>query len=124
MGSFTRLSGKIKSFILPTAAQMTNKSKTLIDLNTSDEKTLISELRISSRLAKRILALRPYQSVDQLSHVWGIEPKILARIRTLVMVQSAETNLPPEKETSHPANINEGESLSAEAVDLPGQITK
>lgn len=95
----------------------------LIDLNTSDEKTLINELKISSRLAKRILALRPYQSVDQLSHVWGIEPEILARIRTLVTVHSAEENLLPEKEATHSAIVDESESRSSEAANLPDQPT-
>jgi len=98
---------------------MTNKPKMLIDLNTSDEKTLINELRIPSRLAKRILAFRPYQSVDQLSQVWGIDPEILARIRTLVTVQSVQAVSPTEKDANHAASLSEGDHLSTEAGNLP-----
>ncbi len=66
---------------------MTNKVKSTIDLNTVDENSLIKKLNISARLAKRILAQRPYQSVDELKKVWGIDPQTLERILPLVSVK-------------------------------------
>jgi YYY domain-containing protein len=70
------------------ASKMTKKVYTPIDLNTIDESTFVKKLKISPRLAKRIIALRPYQSVDQLNRVWGIDSETLTRILPLVSVKS------------------------------------
>ena len=70
---------------------MTNKSMSTIDLNTTDENVLVKKLKISNRLAKRIIALRPYQSVEQLNKIWGIDPVVLQRIMPLVSVTQDET---------------------------------
>ena len=69
---------------------MTNKTISTIDLNTADEDVLVKKLHISSRLAKRIISLRPYQSVEQLNKIWGIDPAILQRITPLVSVAQQE----------------------------------
>nr|MBP7688167.1 helix-hairpin-helix domain-containing protein [Thermoflexales bacterium] len=69
---------------------MIQKTQSTVDLNTADEPVLVKKLRISPRLAKRIIALRPYQSVDQLSKIWGIEPEVLQRILPLVSVAQPE----------------------------------
>jgi YYY domain-containing protein len=65
---------------------MTNKSNSTIDLNTADEELLVKKLKISRRLAARIISLRPYQSVEQLNKLWGIDPEVLQRIIPLVSV--------------------------------------
>ncbi len=67
---------------------MKTTKHTLIDINTADEKLLVSELKISPRLAKRIIAFRPYKSIDQLNQVWGIDPATLERLQTLICVAS------------------------------------
>ena len=69
---------------------MTNKTISTIDLNTTDEDVLVKKLQISSRLAKRIISLRPYQSVEELNKVWGMDPAILQRIMPLVRVSQDE----------------------------------
>ena len=50
---------------------MGTKIQPLININTADEVQLSSKLKISQRLAKRIIAFRPYSSIDQLNQVWG-----------------------------------------------------
>jgi YYY domain-containing protein len=72
---------------------MTDKTVSLTDLNTADEKELVRKLQVSPRLARRIITLRPYESVEQLNKVWGLEPSVLQR------VQSPGKELPSEKST-------------------------
>ena len=69
---------------------MTNKTISLTDLNTADEDVLAQKLQVSIRIARRIITLRPYQTVDQLNKVWGIEPAVLQRIISLVSVSQHE----------------------------------
>ncbi len=69
---------------------MTRKVISTIDLNTVDEDVLVKKLKISRRLADRIIALRPYQSVKQLKSVWGIDPAVLQRILPLVSISQPE----------------------------------
>ncbi len=63
---------------------MNHKTISLNDLNTADENFLAQKLQISTRLVKRIIALRPYLTVEQLNKVWGIESAVLQRIVSLV----------------------------------------
>ncbi|HVN52770.1 MAG TPA: DUF2298 domain-containing protein, partial [Anaerolineaceae bacterium] len=65
---------------------MPNKALPKIDLNTVDESVLVKRFNLSPRLAKRIIALRPYQSVDQLTRVWGIDPETLQQMLPQVTV--------------------------------------
>lgn len=67
---------------------MATKSPSLIDINTADEKLLISRLKINPRLSKRIIALRPFQSIEQLNQVWGIDEATLKRIVPLIKFES------------------------------------
>ncbi|MDO9300167.1 MAG: DUF2298 domain-containing protein, partial [Anaerolineales bacterium] len=69
---------------------MTHKTISLTDLNTADEVFLSQKLQVSVRVAKRIITLRPYQTVDQLNKVWGIDPAELQRIVSLVSVSEHE----------------------------------
>ncbi|PKO13038.1 MAG: hypothetical protein CVU39_21105 [Chloroflexi bacterium HGW-Chloroflexi-10] len=52
---------------------MNRNPKTLYAINTLNEKELIEAFNLSPRLAKRIMALRPYTSPEQLDQVWGID---------------------------------------------------
>jgi hypothetical protein len=78
---------------------MTNKTISLTDLNTADEDVLVQKLNISSRVAKRIITLRPYETVEQLNKVWGIDPAVLQRIVSLVgdIKHKTAPNLATEK---------------------------
>ncbi|HDY68299.1 MAG TPA: helix-hairpin-helix domain-containing protein [Candidatus Scalindua sp.] len=53
----------------------------LLDLNTATEKELQTIKGIGSVLATRIIAGRPYKTVDDLIKVKGIGPKKLEKIR-------------------------------------------
>jgi len=90
---------------------MTKKDPTPLDLNQADEKTLIQRLNISPRLARRILALRPYQSVDDLNKLWGIDPETLQQLLSSVTFQRAAPPIPPAPEKPSPP-----------APALPGDI--
>ena len=74
---------------------MTKKPTLRMDLNSADEAELVQKLNISARLARRIIALRPYRSVDDLSRVWGLEEDIRARISPFFTVEAAP--LTPEE---------------------------
>ena len=58
----------------------------LLDLNTASQEELISINGIGPILAERIIAGRPYRTVDDLLKVKGIGPKKLERIRAYVVV--------------------------------------
>ena len=59
----------------------------LLDLNTATEKELQSIKGIGPVLAARIIAGRPYKSVDDLLKVKGISPKKLEKIRPYFVVR-------------------------------------
>ena len=58
----------------------------LVNLNTASEKELQSIKGIGPVLAERIIAGRPYRTVDDLLKVKGIGPKILETIRPYLVV--------------------------------------
>jgi len=57
-----------------------------LDLNTATERELQSIRGIGPVLAERIIAGRPYKTVDDLLKVKGIGPKKLEKIRPYFMV--------------------------------------
>lgn len=97
---------------------MTKKPSPPIDLNSAGEKELVKKLNISTRLAKRIIALRPYQSVDQLKMVWGIDPEVLQRILPVVTVLHKE-EITPELSTDEIPNPVEKPVLPKGAEQKP-----
>jgi len=58
----------------------------LLDLNTASEKELRSIKGIGPILAERIIAGRPYKTVDDLLKVKGIGPKRLEKFRPYFVV--------------------------------------
>ena len=60
--------------------------KSLLDLNTATEKELQSIKGIGPVLAKKIIANRPYGTVDDLRKVKGIGPDKLASIRPYFVI--------------------------------------
>jgi DNA uptake protein ComE-like DNA-binding protein len=81
---------------------MISKPHATINLNTVEEKVLVQKLAISARLAKRIIDLRPYHSIDQLNKVWGIDQETLQRILPLVSVKQEATSIPPPQPEEEP----------------------
>jgi YYY domain-containing protein len=75
---------------------MQNKRLVQYDINSIDEKTLIVKLKLTPRLAKRILALRPFTSVDQISQVWGIDQTTIERLTPLLSIGEMQESAVPE----------------------------
>lgn len=71
------------SLILGGTASYAQAKKTLIDLNSASEKELESIKGIGPALAKKIVAGRPYKSVDDLSKA-GIPAKTIEAMKPLV----------------------------------------
>jgi competence ComEA-like helix-hairpin-helix protein len=69
-----------------------NSSQGSHDLNTATEKELQSIKGIGPVLAERIIAGRPYKTVDDLLKVKGIGPKTLEKIRPYVVVSKEQKN--------------------------------
>jgi YYY domain-containing protein len=97
---------------------MAKKTSSPIDLNSAGENELVKKLNISGRQAKRIIALRPYQSVNQLNMVWGIDPEVVQRILPLVTVLHKEEII-PELPAEEKPNPTEMPSLPEMALQKP-----
>lgn len=68
-----------------------------IDLNTASQEDLERLKGIKSKLAQRIVEQRPYKSIDDLSRVSGIGPKLLEKLRPHITVEpAANTEKPAE----------------------------
>ncbi len=65
----------------------------LVDLNTASNRQLQNVPGIGVQLAARIVAGRPYRSVDDLLRVSGIGPKLLFKLRPHVIVTGAVSNV-------------------------------
>jgi len=110
---------------------MGSEKESLININSSDEKLLVSALKISQRLAKRIIAFRPFQSTSQLEQVWGIDPQTLNRILPLVTTGAeSSTTVEPtpapvkvEEETTELSDLSPFE-LSLAAPRKPKRLPK
>jgi len=73
---------------LQSQVKKTKSSDGLFDLNTASKEELMSINGIGPILAERIIARRPYETVDGLIKVKGIGPKKLEKIRPHVTVAS------------------------------------
>jgi len=70
------------------------------------------------------MALRPYQSVDQLSKIWGVDPAVLQRIVPLVSVDQpavgfdlqSEARLVPPHSPSQPNEAASSPQVSAPSI--------
>jgi hypothetical protein len=69
---------------------MTSQSPPALDLNSTDVDTLVRQLQISPRLARRIVAMRPFYSVTDLYKVWGLDAPTYARLASRVTVSTPQ----------------------------------
>ncbi|CAG0973141.1 hypothetical protein ANAEL_01292 [Anaerolineales bacterium] len=94
---------------------MTDKTVSLTDLNTADEEALVQKLQVSPRLARRIISLRPYKSVDELNKVWGLDPAVLQRVLS-------SPGEPPLEKTSAPSRETRSPEMEEEPISPPEKI--
>lgn len=73
---------------------MPSSRLTKIDLNQAGEARLAQALKISPRLAQRIITMRPYNTPEDLKRVWGLDA---ATLETLIALLSEDA---PEGEKS------------------------
>ena len=119
------------SLILGGTASYGQAKKTLIDLNSASEKELESIKGIGPALAKKIVAGRPYKSVDDLSKA-GIPAKTIEALKPLVKAGAsapAAAAAPPAKapakqkaaKASASAPATAAQKTTAPAVKTPAK---
>lgn len=89
----------------------------ILDLNTASGKDLEALKGVGPATAKKIIAARPYRSVDELSKA-GLSAKVVAELRPFVTVAAAPAAVaaPPVVPAAHPATPRA--SAPAGPVDL------
>ena len=68
----------------PTTASVAPLISGRLNLNSATQEQLEALPKIGPALAKRLLAARPYRSLDDLDRVKGVGPKLLATLAPLV----------------------------------------
>src|SRR5512133_2469965 len=92
---------------------MARPTKSPVDLNSASEADLIRQLKITPRLAKRVILMRPYARVEDLGKVWGMDADTLSRILPLVVLPSNGEHSPglepssPDSVTPPPQPISD-----------------
>lgn len=92
-----------------------------VDINRASTEALIALPGIGPALAQRIVADRPYASVDDLARVRGISPEMVERLRSMLTVSAVETEPkgmgePSPSEPESPVKGEEGITRSVEGV--------
>jgi len=103
---------------------MDSDNHPLIDINQADEEALTQLRGVGSRLARRIIAERPFETVDDLRRVRGISEKDVERLRPNLSI-STQTSQPSEEqdaETSPDLEDAEAQAVmtsSEEIIESP-----
>ncbi len=96
---------------------MSEEIQLTIDLNTADAETLTQIAGIGPALAERIIAARPFKSLEDLRRVSGIGPSFLEQLRPHVSLPSAQTVV---GETGLLEDFAPGEELAASEEERRG----
>lgn len=73
----------------PSREAIAERSTAIINVNTASVDQLMTLPRVNENLAHRIVAARPYATVDDLRRVSGIGPKTLEGMRPRVVMDAA-----------------------------------
>jgi len=92
---------------------MDSDNHPLININQADEEALTQLRGVGSRLARRIIAERPFEAIDDLRRVRGISEKDVERLRPYLSI-STEAHQPAEEQDA--GMIPENEDAEAQAV--------
>jgi competence protein ComEA len=87
----------------------------LVDLNLASQKDLEALKGVGPATAKKIIAARPYASIDQLSKA-GLSPKLVSSLRRLVTVS------PAPAATAAPATTAKAKTTSSKGAPAAGSI--
>jgi ribosomal protein S13 len=109
---------------------MSDERELYVDPNTADQVSLMQLPGIGRGLARRIVAARPFESVEDLRNVVGLGEETLARIRPYLQIGDAESESSEIGGTrgSHSAELGEetGQGLDLGMADIrndAGQAT-
>ncbi len=96
-------------------------AKVSVDLNSSSEAELETLPGVGSVTAKKIVAGRPYRSVDELSRI-GLSPKAIDGLKPMVKVSSASAPraVAPSSRGAASAKVDLNSASDAELEALPG----
>jgi competence protein ComEA len=123
------------AMVLHTPVVYAQTEKALLDLNTASEKELVALKGVGPATAKKIIANRPYKSVDELSKA-GISDKTIKSLKPFVTVGSAppaatpsaaaektlkKVSQPPEKTAAAEKAKTSTEKVKSSAKLAPGQ---
>jgi competence protein ComEA len=96
------------------------KSKTvesdLVDINTADKASLEGLPGIGTALAEKIIAARPFKSVEELKSVKGLGEAKFNGIKGLVSVGEDEENVTPKLKPGQTININSASQEHLESL--------
>ena len=91
-----------------------------MDLNTADQKTLESLPGVGAARAKKIIAARPFQSVDDLSKIKGMTKTRLAALKDKVTVGGAPIAAPLAKPAPEAPTAPAAPAAATPAPAQPG----
>jgi competence ComEA-like helix-hairpin-helix protein len=103
---------------LSIAGAFAKEAKTLVDLNTASQQDLEGLKGIGSATAKKIIAKRPYKSVDELSRA-GISARKIEILKPFITVGPAAVTPQPAKA---PAAVERAASKAAKGKSPAGLV--
>lgn len=121
------------AFSAESTAKSTGKTAAKVDLNSASEKDLVALPGVGEATAKKIIAGRPYKSIDDLSRA-GVSKATITKISSLVTVGAASSasestakksdetkakNPVPEK-AAQPGKVDINSASEKDLVALPG----
>lgn len=109
----------ITALVVNVSSASAQIKKPLVDLNSATEKQLESLPGVGPATSKKIIANRPYKSVDELSKA-GLSAKAIETVKPLVTVGSTT----PPKESATKASTPPAPAKAASATTAPGWATK